>query len=260
MRTELCSSAETVSEGTRYDENNSLIMRAQSEDAEDAARATEELMRLNDGLVRHIAMRFRDRGIELEDLFQIGRIGLLRAVRSFDLSRELRFSTYAVPMIMGEIRRTLRDEGLIKVSRYYKKIGAALMRASNEITEREGEEPRLSRLAEIVGITPEEAAVALDAMSPVQSLSDFVYGEDSDAVLEDTIADCDSLDANEKFFTSMALQEAIGAMCEQWQRIVMLRYFRSYTQEQTAAALGLSQVKVSREEKKIVAFLREKMQ
>ncbi len=246
-------------EKSEFADNIELISIAQGDDEAAAMCATERLLNINKGLVRSIALRFRERGVDMEDLMQIGTIGLLKAVRSFDIQRGTCFSTYAVPMIFGEIRRTMRDEGPIKVGRYYKKLGIELMRARNTILENEGREPRVSELACIVGVSAEDAAMALDAMAPPTSLSDFVCGDEDGRVLEDTIADVDSLDANERFFDRMALKEAILKMSEQWQKILMLRYFRNKTQQQVADILGLSQVKVSREEKKIVAFLQREL-
>lgn len=245
--------------GRGYSKNIDLVRIAQGEDEELSMRATEELVILNRGLVRSVAIRFRDRGVEIEDLIQIGTIGLIKAIRSFDVGRGTLFSTYAVPMIFGEIRRALRDEGMIKVGRYYKSLGVQLARAKNELVMQYGDGVHISMIAEAVGVSVEEAAVALDAMSAPMSLSDFVYGDEDGAVLEDTIADKDSLEYNKKFFERMALREAIDKMNELWQKILVLRFFRNKTQQQVADILGLSQVKVSREEKKIVEFLRNEM-
>lgn len=242
-----------------YSKNRELIILAQGEDDYLSEKATEELVILNNGLVRTIAIRFRDRGLELEDLIQIGTIGLIKAIRSFDLERGTLFSTYAVPMIFGEIRRTLRDEGIIKVGRYYKTLGVQIMRAKNELMMRYGEDVPISLIAEAVGVSIEEVAMALDAMSAPLSFSDFVYGEEDGTLLEDTLADKDSLEYNKKFFERMALREAIGRMNERWQKILILRFFRNKTQQQVADMLGLTQVKVSREEKKIVEFLRNEL-
>ena len=242
----------------KYEVNRSLIEIAQS-GTEEAEGATEQIVVLNRGLVRSIALRFRERGMDLEDLIQIGTIGLIKAIRSFDLERGTQFSTYAVPMIFGEIRRALRDEGPIQVGRYYKKLGMDLMRAKNAICESEGREPSVRELAAAVGVTLEDAALALDAMSPIASLSELVYGDDDGTELEDTLADVDSLEANERLFENLALKEAISAMPKDWQRIVALRFYRNKTQQEVGRALGLSQVKVSREEKKIVAFLKDRM-
>lgn len=242
-----------------FDLNRELIRAAQSDDGIEASEAAEKLVLINRGLVRSIAIRFRERGVDIEDLIQIGTIGLLKAIRSFDLERGTCFSTYAVPMIFGEIRRSLRDEGPIRVGRYYKKLGVDLMRAKNEINQREGREPRIKELADIVGVSVEDAAMALDSMSPISSLSDLVYGEEDGVEVEDTLADRESIDENERLIESMELRNAIAKMPEGWQKIIALRYYRNKTQQQVADILGLSQVKVSREEKKIVEFLKKEM-
>lgn len=247
-------------EENAYFKNRELIVMAQGENEELSKRALEELVLLNRGLVRSVALRFRDRGIEHEDLIQIGTMGLIKAIRSFDLERGTVFSTYAVPMIFGEIRKTLRDDGMIKVGRYYKTLGVQLVRAKNELMLSYGEDVPISLVAKAVGVSIEEAAVAFDAMATPISLSDFVYGEEDGVLLEDTLADKDSLEENKRFFERMALQEAISKMNDEWQKILMLRFYRNKTQQQVADALGLSQVKVSREEKKIVEFLRKEMQ
>lgn len=251
--------ADTAVGAKSFSDNLRLIAIAQREEESEAMRATELLIEANKGLVRSIALRFRERGVDLEDLMQIGTIGIIKAIRSFDLERGTCFSTYAVPMIFGEIRRHLRDEGPIKISRYYKKLGAELMRAKSDISQREGREARISELASICSVSVEEAAIALDAMTPIGSLSDYIYGEEEGTVLEDRLADTESLAETERFFDRMALGEAISRMPPEWQRILTLRYFRSKTQQEVADMLGLSQVKVSREEKKIIAFLREEM-
>jgi RNA polymerase sporulation-specific sigma factor len=211
---------------------------------------------LNMGLVRSLAIRFRDRGTEMEDLIQIGTIGMIKAIRSFDLSRGTTFSTYAVPLIVGEIRRHLRDDGMIKVSRTYRRIGVALMNAKSRICTEEGRDPTIGELAELCGVSPEEAAIALDATAPISSLSETVYGEEG-VTLEGTIADEDN--DIDRLSDKIALNQAISRMQPLWQKIVLLRYYRDMTQQQTADRLGLSQVKVSREEKKIMEFLREQL-
>jgi len=171
-------------ENNRYAGNARLIEEAQAGDE----AAMERLIVLNMGLVRSLAVRFKDRGTEMEDLIQIGTIGMIKAIRSFDLSRGTTFSTYAVPLIVGEIRRHLRDDGMIKVSRTYRRIGVALMNAQNRIRSEEGRDPTIGELAELCGVSPEEAAISLDAIAPVSSLSDTVYGEEG-VTLEGTIAD-----------------------------------------------------------------------
>lgn len=242
-----------------FEENRGLIEIAQKGSGVDSMEASEELVVLNRGLVRSIAIRFRDRGMDMEDLIQIGTIGLLKAIRSFDLERGTCFSTYAVPMIFGEIRRALRDEGPVKIGRYYKKLGVDLIRAKNEICQREGREAHIKELAHVVGVSVEDAAMALDSMSPVSSLSELVYGEEDGVVLEDTLADAECLEQNERLLENMDLYRAISKMPVEWQRIIALRYYRNKTQQQVADILGLSQVKISREEKKIVSFLKKEM-
>lgn len=235
-----------------YSHNIELVALAQEGDE----RAMERLIEQNSGLVRSIALRFKERGTEFEDLMQIGMIGMIKAIRSFDTTRSNAFSTYAVPLIIGEIRRHLRDSGIIKISRNYKRIGVMLMRERTRILSDRGEEPRISELAELCGVSVEEAAVAFDAMSPVSSLSDTVYGDEG-VTLEGTIAD--EHNDIEQLSDSIALSQSISKMQPLWRRIVLLRYYRNMTQQQTADMLGLSQVKVSREEKKILEFLRGEM-
>lgn len=247
-----------MEERERYTRNYELIGRAQSSDEREAAEATERLLSENMGLVRAAVQRFRDRGTEYEDLLQIGTMGMLRAIRTFDLSRGTAFSTFAVPLIVGEIRRHLRDDGMIRISRGYKKLAADLMRVRREIAEREGRDAGVEELALSCGVSKEEAAVALSAMSPVTSLSETAF-EDEKGELSERITDDES--ANEPAILSdrLALQEAIGRMPPLWRKILLLRYYRDRTQQQTADLLGLSQVKISREEKKILAFLRGEM-
>ncbi len=242
-----------------FSENRRLIGIAQSGSEREAEEATAELIRLNTGLVRSIALRFRDRGVDFEDLMQIGTIGIIKAIRSFDLERGTCFSTYAVPLIFGELRRHMRDEGPMKVGRYYKKLGVALMNVKNRILIEEGREPRIGELATLCGVSAEEAAMALDAMSPMISLSDSAYGDEEGVELGAILPDEESSSQIERLCDRIALGQAVAKMPPQWQKIVMLRFYRNMTQQQTADQLGITQVKVSREEKKILEFLRGEM-
>ncbi|MBE6616758.1 MAG: sigma-70 family RNA polymerase sigma factor [Ruminococcaceae bacterium] len=223
--------------------------------AEGDTSAEARLMELNSGLVNGLAYRFRGRGTDYEDLVQIGSIGLLKAIRSFDLSRGFAFSTYAVPLIIGEIRRFLRDDGLLKVSRIQKRLGAVIMHERETYIAEHGVEPRLEDIAKAVGVTPSEAAAALDSTSPVRSLSE-VIGDD-DFSLEDVIPSGD--DTLGKMIENVALCETINKLPPLWRQIITLRYFKDYSQQQTADALGLTQVKISREEKKIFTSLRAQL-
>ena len=237
-----------------YERNAALLERVRAGDAEAEATLVEENM----GLVRTVARRFLDRGTEYEDLVQIGTIGMIKAIRSFSPERGTVFSTYAVPLIVGEIRRHLRDDGPIKVSRIYRRQGVSLMHEKNRIQSEEGREPGIAELAQRCGISVEEAAISLDAVSPVGSLSDFVYGEEG-ATYESALPDEDAERESERICDRIALSQCIGRLPPLWQRIVLLRYYRNLTQQQTADQLGLTQVKISREEKKLLAALRREL-
>ena len=220
-------------------------------------KATSELMEINAGLVRSIAIRFKDRGVEYEDLIQIGSIGMLKAIRSFDLEKGTVFSTYAVPLIIGEIKRFIRDDGIIKVSRLYKQQGAMLMREREKFSLEMGREPKIEELAQRCGLSIEEASVAIDATSMVSSLSASINGEDENYTLENTLSNEKSeIDAK---IEHIALSQAISSLPPLWRQIVTLRYLKEYSQQATAQMLGLTQVKVSREEKKIFEALRKKL-
>ncbi|MBQ8836021.1 MAG: sigma-70 family RNA polymerase sigma factor [Clostridia bacterium] len=236
----------------KFSENLELIRLSQSGDRS----ATEELVKLNAGLVQSIACKFNGRGVDFEDLVQIGNIGMLKAIRSFDLSRGVVFSTYAVPLIFGEIRRFLRDDGLIKICRPQKKLGAMLMRAKEKYISENGTAPRIEEIAEICGVGAEEAAAALCAVSPAVSLSEPLCGDEENFTLENTLF---AKDESEKMIEKLSLTEALNKLPELWQKIVLFRYYRDMSQQSTAEQLGLSQVKISREEKKLIEFLRKEM-
>ena len=236
-----------------FNKNQILLEKAKAGDEE----ATALLMETNLGLVRSIAYRFKDRGVDYEDLVQIGCIGMLKAIRSFDMEKGTVFSTYAVPLIIGEIRRFIRDDGLIKVSRIYKQQSALLMKAHEKYISEHGEEPKIEVLAKICGLSPEEAAVALDATASVNSLSSSLDGEDDGFTLEKVISN-ESNDIDKKI-DHIALMQAISSLSPIWQQIITLRYLKEYSQQATAKILGLTQVKVSREEKKILEALRKKL-
>lgn len=240
----------------RGSRNLDLIYRAQSGDEDDSMLALECIIEENMGLVRSIALRFRDRGTDYDDLVQIGTIGMIKAVRSFSFEREVVFSTYAVPLIMGEIKRHLRDEGPIKISRIYKKLSMEIGRARNKIISDEGREPTILELAELCGISVEDAAIALETINPIASLSE-TYGDDEKLTLESQLSSDDR--EIEKLTDRIALGQVISRLPKDWQKIITLRYYRNMTQQQVADALGLSQVKVSREEKKILSTLREEL-
>ena len=234
-----------------YDRNPELIARYRAGDSE----AGEELVELNLPLVYSIAGRFRDRCADLSDLLETGTLGLVKAMKTFDPDRGCAFSTYAVPLIFGEMRRFLRDDGPIKVSREEKRLSAALSR-ERERRLSAGEPSDLASVAAAVGVSPEDAASAIFSEAPVRSLEESVFDDDSAVTLGATIADEDEERAT---FDRLALRLAIEGLDLVHRQLIILRYFRDYSQSDTARVLGLSQVKVSRLEKKIIAHLREKM-
>ena len=235
-----------------YTENTILLHRSRDGDE----GATEELIRRNYALALSIAKRFTGRGCELEDLIQLALFGMLKAIRTFDFERGCAFSTYAVPLIMGEIRKFLRDDGMIKVSRETRKNGAILMRHREEFMACHGREPTISELSKISGFEADDIVSILGAARPVGSLQDKI-GDDPALTVENTVEDTDA--SIEKVFDRIALSDALLELPAEQRRIIILRYFRDYSQQQVADVMGLSQVKVSREEKKIIAALRKKI-
>ena len=232
----------------KYDKNPELIRRYREGDE----AAGEEIVLLNKPLVCSIAQRFSSRGVDIEDLVATGNIGLVKAINTFDFSRECAFSTYAVPLIFGEIRRFLRDDGMIKVSREEKKL-SAIVCAERERRQASGESLAISDIAASLGIGAMEAASALAAGAPIRSLDESAYSDDESVTLGNTIFD---EDAEERSFDKLSLTLAIEKLGEWERKLIVLRYFRDYSQIETAKLLGVTQVKISREEKKILKTLR----
>ena len=239
-----------MKEQTNFGENLPLLLRSRAGDR----NATEELIRRNGGLVASIAARFLGRGTDYDDLFALGNLGLLKAIRTFDPARGCTLSTYAVPLIFGEIRRFLRDDGPIKVPRTQKRLGARLMAARDRRAAAGEVHIRIEDLAKECEVTPAEAAAALESVSPISYLSDRVYGDEDGMTLEGTLYDEEE---GERTLDKLAIGEAISRLPDLRRKIILLRYFRDMSQEETARALGLTQVKVSREEKRILAIFRE---
>ena len=234
-----------------YDNNPELIARYREGDEE----AGERLVEINLPLVYSIAARFRERCDDVSDLIECGTLGLVKAFKTFDLDRGCAFSTYAVPLIFGEIRRFLRDDGIIKVSREEKRI-SVLLNKERERRQMLGLSTDIHSLAEALGITPQDAASAMFVDVRPRSLEESVFDEGDSTTLGSLITD-----ENEETdrFDKLALRMAIESLDPRQQRIVYLRYYKDYSQSETASALGLSQVKISREEKKIMALLHGKM-
>ncbi len=258
----MCACGEDTAD-TRKAENMALLRRYhESTDAQERASLLSTLTERNMGLVHAVASRYRDRlsahtGIEYDDLVQIGTIGMLRAVQSFDFSFATTFSTYAVPLIVGEIRRCLRDDGTVHVSREIRRRGYRVRSTRDAFRAEQGREPTMTELAAAVGEAPEVLSFLLDATAPISSLSEPIAGSGEDGE-EFTLAHvlCDEEDVFAHMTEHLALRAAMDKLSERDRAILRLRYEREMSQEQTAAVLGLSQVKISRTEKKIFAFLR----
>ena len=230
----------------QVDTRRELIRLAQQGDA----RALEQLTSENLGLVRSLVNRFRGKGIEYDDLFQTGCMGLVKAAEHFNLEMDVQFSTYAVPVILGELRRAFRDNGAVKVSRGIKEKGLKLLQLRERMTQELGCDPSVSQLAEAAGMELEEVVMATDAMAPPISFSAEVG--DGELTQEDFIGE----DHTEELIDSMALRQALVLLPERERELVSLRYFRHLTQCDTARILKISQVQVSRLEKKTLQKLR----
>lgn len=220
--------------------------------------ARDLLVQNNMGLVWSIVRRFGNRGYDLEDLFQIGSIGLMKAIDKFDISFEVKFSTYAVPMITGEIKRFLRDDGMIKVSRSLKENGARIKQAREKLQAKLGKDPSLQELTEETGMEREEIVMALEANGEVESIYKTYTPEDGkDSCLADRLPQ--EKDGHERLLNHMLLEQLLGELEETEQKLIHLRYFEDRTQMQVAKELGISQVQVSRMEKKILLSMRKKV-
>ncbi len=231
-----------------------LIRLSQAGDKEARDRVITE----NIGLVWSIVRRFMCRGHEPEDLFQIGSIGLIKAIDKFDLSYDVKFSTYAVPMIMGEIKRFLRDDGVIKVSRSLKETAGKIRITREKLSNLYGREPTLDEISSELNLAKEEVVMALESGAEVESLYKTIYQGDGNAIylidkLEQTNDECENM------IDKLALRETIASLDEKDQELIKLRYFMNRTQTDIAKELGISQVQVSRLEKKILLKMRDKM-
>ena len=225
-----------------------LIRRAQSGDRE----ASEVLVQENSGLIWSVARRFLGRGTESDDLYQLGCLGFLKAVEGFDLEYGTQFSTYAVPKIAGEIRRFLRDDGAVKVSRTIKEQAGTIRTARNHLATALGREPTISEISRQTGLTPEEIALAENATAATESIQQEC-GE-AGFSLENILTDTES---EERMVERIALIQAISRLPERENMVIKLRYFHGLTQERVAKVMEVSQVQVSRIEKKAIGHLRE---
>ena len=228
-----------------------LIQKAQAGDCQ----AAEDLINENSALVWSVARRFTGRGVEMDDLYQLGCMGFLKAVSGFNASFGTQFSTYAVPKIAGEIRRFLRDDGAVKVSRGLKEQSATIKIARSRLTSALGREPTIQEISRQTGFTPEEIALAETATAATESIQRET-GEEGFS-LENILTDTES---EERMVEKIALRQAIDALPEREKLVIQLRYFHGLTQQRVAKVMDVSQVQVSRIEKKAIGILKELMQ
>lgn len=231
-----------------------LIKKSREGDKE----ARDLVVKENVGLVWSIVRRFANRGHEMEDLFQIGSIGLIKAIDKFDYSYDVKFSTYAVPMITGEIKRFLRDDGMIKVSRSLKENATKIRIFRERYANTNGREPTIEEIETGLSLTREEILMAMETGAEVESLYKTIYqGDGTPIYLIDKLTE--TKDESENMIDKLALKEVIASLDDREQEIIKLRYFKDRTQTDIANVLGISQVQVSRMEKRILKILRDKL-
>lgn len=230
-----------------------LLYKAKSGDQQ----ARDTLVNCNLKLIFNLVQRFTHRGYEPEDLFQIGTIGLIKAIDKFDFSYNVKFSTYAVPMIIGEIRRFLRDDNPIKISRSYKELVYKVNRGKEMLTRELGREPSLTEVAEHLGVDREDIVEALEAVQSPTSIHETLYQDDSDPIY---ILDQLSSEKQDDWFDNLTLKEVINKLPDREKQVILLRFFQDKTQNEVASIIGLSQVQVSRIERTALKRIREFLQ
>jgi RNA polymerase sporulation-specific sigma factor len=230
------------------------------------------LVEKNLGLVQHVVKRYVGRGVDAEDLFQIGSIGLIKAIDKFDLSYEVKFSTYAVPLICGEIKRFLRDDGIVKVSRSLKENHLHIRRATEHFTHEHGREPTMEEISEMTGLSKEDILLALESASEVESIYQSVYQSDGNELflvdqvvaggvqkgIGQTFGNGEDTEKDE-VLNHILIKQMMGTLSEMERKLIEMRYFEDKTQTEIAKICGISQVQVSRLEKKILLKLRNDM-
>ena len=242
-------------EDYNYDQNVELLSVAKQGNAE----AMNKLIEMNLPLVSSISKKFLNRGYDYEDIFQIGSMGLVKAINNFDLEYNVKFSTYAVPMIIGEIKRFLRDDGMIKVSRNVKSLAKKIHYYKEDLTKKLNRAPTIDELSEYSGVDKEELLIAIESSNSLQYLYDTIHQDDGAPVLLiDKLSQKGEEDNN--VIERIALKEALREIDKKARQIIMLRYFKDKTQVQVAKMLGISQVQVSRIEKKVLMEMKKKLQ
>lgn len=238
----------------KYEDNLELIKKAQQGDKD----SLNKLIEKNLPLVSAISKKFLNRGYEYDDIFQIGCMGLVKAVNNFNIDFSVKFSTYAVPMIMGEIKRFLRDDGIIKVSRSVKTIAKKLHYDREKLTRKLNRDPTIEELSNFSGVSKEDIIIASESVSNMQYLYDVIHHDDgSPVLLIDKLSE--TMEEDKEMVDKIALKEALQKLEPKARQIIMLRYFKDKTQIQVAKMLGISQVQVSRIEKKVLKMMKENL-
>ena len=239
-----------------YENDMKIIERAQNGSKEDMTKLIED----NSRLVWSIVRRFNGRGYDIEDLYQIGSIGLIKAIQRFDTSFEVRLSTYAVPYILGEIKRFIRDDGPIKISRSIKELNIKIIELQKEYLNKYGKEITLEQLAKELKTSKEDIAMALDSARPVNSIEDSQYRDNK---TDKTISLIDQLssgkDEENEITNRIAIKKLISELKDNEKEVILLRYYKGKTQMQVAKILGITQVQVSRIERKVLDNMKRKL-
>lgn len=236
-----------------YDRNLENIIEAQNGNEE----AMEKLVKENNGLIWSIVRRFKDRGYEIEDLYQLGAMGFIKSIYKFDLNLDYKLSTYAVPYIVGEIKRFIRDDGPIKVSRSVRELLIKIKEVQKFYENKEGKELTLKEIADELQVEVEEVVYALTTSKPLESINEEVYDENDKTTLLDKITL--NVDEETKVVDKIVLKDMLKTLPDNQKEVIILRYFKGQTQAQVAKILGVSQVQISRLEKRILGNLRESL-
>ena len=235
-----------------YENKIEDILKAQAGNQEFMTKLITE----NSNLIWSIVTRFKDRGYEIEDLYQIGCIGFIKSIQRFDANFEVKLSTYAVPYILGEIKRFIRDDGPVKVSRSIKELSYKIKMVQNEYINKKGKDIKIEELAKILKVSKEEIAIAIDSSNAVESIDRNVNDSD-DLTIMDKLKS--NVDEEKEIINRMTIKGLIDSLDEKDKKIIMLRYYRGKTQSQVAQLLGVTQVQISRLEKKILSNMRAKL-
>lgn len=236
-----------------YETSVDEILKAQNKDMQ----ALTNIIEKNSGLVWSIVKRFSGRGYETEDLYQIGCLGFIKAIQRYDVTFETKISTYAVPYILGEIKRFIRDDGMIKVSRSIKELSIKIRDLQNQYKEKE--ELTINKMSEILNVTVEDINLALESARPIESINEESYNDGDKNNVSKIEQIENKKDEMANIIDKIALKDLIGTLKEREKQIILLRYYRGKTQTQVSKMLGITQVQVSRIERKVLDFMKEKL-